>query len=58
MTPAAKFDLVGTMKVTDGTQGTGKVLTSDANGNATWKDPEQTLPVGSVMSFNGTSCPA
>ena len=46
------------MRIVDGSQGTGKVLTSDANGQTMWKDPEQTLPVGSVMSFNGTSCPA
>lgn len=26
------------ISITDGTQGTGKVLTSDANGNATWQD--------------------
>ena len=57
-TPTEKLELIGKMKVVDGSQGTGKVLTSDANGVATWKDPEQTLPIGSVMSFNGTSCPA
>ncbi len=26
----------GTLKISDGTQGVGKILTSDANGNATW----------------------
>jgi len=26
----------GTIKISDGTQGAGKILTSDANGNATW----------------------
>ena len=26
----------GTIKITDGTQGDGKVLTSDASGNARW----------------------
>jgi Chaperone of endosialidase len=34
--PAAKLDIAGTIKVADGTQGAGKVLTSDANGLASW----------------------
>lgn len=34
--PAAKLDINGNIKITDGTQGAGKVLTSDANGLATW----------------------
>ncbi|MEO8150895.1 MAG: hypothetical protein ABI723_24895 [Bacteroidia bacterium] len=36
-TPAAKLDVAGNIKITDGTQGAGKVLTSDANGLATWQ---------------------
>jgi hypothetical protein len=35
-TPTAKLDIVGNIKITDGTQGLGKVLTSDASGNASW----------------------
>ena len=35
--PAAKLDVAGTFKLADGTQGAGKVLTSDANGNASWQ---------------------
>ncbi len=34
--PAAKMDVVGNIKIADGTQGLGKVLTSDANGMASW----------------------
>lgn len=34
--PAAKLDVNGTFKLTDGTQGVNKVLTSDAAGNASW----------------------
>lgn len=34
--PAATLDITGTFKLTDGTQSAGKVLTSDANGNASW----------------------
>ena len=35
--PTANLDVLGTMKYVDGNQGTGKVLTSDASGNATWQ---------------------
>jgi len=35
--PAAKLDVAGTVKIADGTQGAGKVLTSDANGVASWQ---------------------
>jgi len=38
-TPNAKLDVNGTLKVTDGTQGAGKVLTSDAAGLASWQPP-------------------
>lgn len=35
-TPAQKVDIIGKIKITDGTQGVGKVLSSDANGVGTW----------------------
>ena len=35
--PIAKLDIAGNIKITDGTQGVGKVLTSDATGLATWQ---------------------
>ncbi len=35
--PSATLDIFGTVKIDDGTQAVGKVLTSDANGNATWQ---------------------
>ncbi len=37
-TPTATLDVNGTFKYTDGTEGNGKILTSDADGNATWAD--------------------
>lgn len=43
--PLAKLDINGTLKVTDGTQGNGKVLTSDAAGLASWQTPQ--FPPGS-----------
>jgi len=38
-TPAAKLDVEGNVKIADGTQADGKVLTSDADGNASWRIP-------------------
>lgn len=35
-TPAQKVDIIGKIKITDGTQGVGRVLSSDANGVGTW----------------------
>lgn len=36
-TPSAALDVMGPVQIEDGTQGDGEVLTSDANGNATWE---------------------
>ena len=36
-TPAAKLDILGNIKITDGTQVAGRVLTTDANGLASWQ---------------------
>ncbi len=35
--PIASLEVNGTVKIADGTQGNGKILSSDANGNASWK---------------------
>ncbi len=35
--PAASLDINGNIRISDGTQGLGKVLTSDGNGIATWQ---------------------
>lgn len=37
LAPTAKLEVAGTFKLTDGTEGAGKILTSDATGNTTWK---------------------
>ncbi len=50
--PNAKLHVVGDVKIEDGTQGAGKVLTSDANGLASW----QTAASGSddqMLSISG-----
>lgn len=38
-TPNANLEVNGTFKLTDGTQGAGKILTSDATGQASWQPP-------------------
>jgi hypothetical protein len=44
--PSEKLDINGSIKIADGTQGAGKVLTSDANGKASW----QTVAAGGDSS--------
>ncbi len=54
--PAAKLDVAGTVKITDGSQGAGKILKSDANGLASWS----TLSGNDVLSspiVPNLSCP-
>jgi uncharacterized protein (UPF0335 family) len=48
--PTAKLDITGTIKILDGTQGINKVLTSDANGLASW----QNLAASSAGILAGT----
>jgi hypothetical protein len=47
ITPAAKLDIAGNIKITDGTEGVGKVLTSDGTGLATWATPASSGVMGS-----------
>lgn len=37
--PSANFHVVGSIRIVDGTEGLGKVFTSDANGVGTWAPP-------------------
>jgi hypothetical protein len=53
ITPAAKLDVAGTIKISGGNPGVGKVLTSDANGLASWVTPAAG-GVTSVTSTDGT----
>ncbi len=62
--PLAKMDIVGNIKIADGTQGGGKVLTSDSNGMASWQsipvvtetDPEVSSSVtNTIPKWNGTT---
>ena len=53
-TPDAKLHVVGQVKITGGAPGSGKVLTSDVNGLATWETPASgdITAVGSMTSGN------
>jgi hypothetical protein len=57
--PGAKLEVAGQVKISGGTPGLGKVLTSDANGLATWENPGTgALPVGTsgqTLRHDGTS---
>jgi hypothetical protein len=53
--PTAKLDVSGTVKIADGTQGSGKVLTSDASGNASWQTAAVTTGSFTNMQVYSTS---
>jgi hypothetical protein len=60
--PSATLDVLGTFQYTDGNQAAGKVLTSDASGNATWQSVNHTyrgvfLPTYVVSSGTATVTP-
>jgi microcystin-dependent protein len=50
MSPLAKLDVTGNIKITDGTQGAGKVLTSDANGLASWQTAGTATNVSGIVA--------
>lgn len=51
-TPAARLDVNGNVKITDGTEGAGKVLTSDVSGNASWQAPPAQVAFKAYLYFN------
>jgi hypothetical protein len=62
--PTEKLDIVGSIKIADGSEGAGKVLTSDATGKGTWQSPSAlanypyqnigNLPVGASCASGGS----
>ena len=52
-TPTSKLEVNGQIKITGGTPGTGKVLTSDGTGLATWTTPTLILPYSATQSSGG-----
>lgn len=59
--PDVDLHINGQIKIVDGTQGNNKVLTSDANGLASWQTPSSnggsSVPVGSIIQFAGDTPP-
>jgi hypothetical protein len=59
-TPTEKLDIVGSIKIADGSEGAGKVLTSDATGKGTWQSPSAlaNYPYQSIGPLPiGANCP-
>lgn len=50
--PSQKLDINGKIKITDGTQGFGKILTSDANGVARWENAPISPSTPSYWALN------
>jgi len=50
-TPGAKLEVAGQVKITGGTPGAGKVLTSDANGLATWETSTSSLSGSGTTNY-------
>lgn|GEM_PF-6905483 len=58
-TPSEKLEVNGSIKITDGLQGNGKVLISDANGKGEWKQilRKDTLSISPLATVGtGSSC--
>ena len=53
--PGADLHVNGDIKISDGTQGDGKVLTSNAAGLATWQLPKASFTLGSDASVSSNS---
>gem|GEM_PF-3288304 len=51
--PSAKLEIAGQIKITGGSPGDGKVLTSDANGMATWTAPSSATIADMDCGTNG-----
>ncbi|WP_161531460.1 hypothetical protein [Riemerella anatipestifer] len=61
--PQAKLDVVGSVRIADGTQQAGRILTSDSNGNASWETPTMSYAyaIGKGVydqNFPGSTIPA
>jgi hypothetical protein len=52
ISPSATLHVAGTLRIVDGNQGTSKVLTSDASGNATWQTPSGTILISNPGTRN------
>jgi len=55
-TPTEALEVNGTMKITDGTEGDGKVLTSDVNGKSSWVKPVDNV-ISTTVQGTGSGLP-
>jgi len=60
-TPTEQLEVNGSIKIIDGTEGAGKVLTSDANGKGAWENPVDNVILTGVIARGalpiGATCP-
>lgn len=59
--PQEKLDVIGSIRIKDGNEGAGKVLTSNADGKAYWATAQMGFaPLGSIMAWhkNFPNCPS
>ena len=57
-TPDERLHVAGSIKIVDGTQANNYVLTSDANGKASWKDPSGTKVYGEIYRNSNLTLPS
>ncbi|WP_418514126.1 hypothetical protein [Corallibacter sp.] len=53
--PSTRLEVVGSVKIVDGTQGAGKVLTSDANGKASWTNLSSNVVYAEMYKSSSSS---
>lgn len=53
LSPTAKLDIRGDVRIVDGNEGDGKVLTSDANGKASWQNAAYSSNDRVLVKFSG-----
>lgn len=53
--PSTRLEVVGSVKIVDGTQGAGKVLTSDANGKASWTNLSSNIVYSEMYKSSSSS---
>ena len=56
-TPSSTLEVGGSLKLVDGTQGAGRILTSDENGLASWQTPES-YSAGPGITISGNTISA
>ncbi|QNH62340.1 hypothetical protein [Hymenobacter sediminicola] len=56
--PGAKLEVAGQVKITGGTPGAGKVLTSDATGLATWQTPAASTAATNIQTTSTFAVPS